>query len=164
MSISDKNQLIVDKNTKMIKNYYSLERKTLEQIYTEVLLKIEHIKNEKIFTDVEYTFQSGVGVIQVRNETDLRNIQVNCMEAFKDIMDGNPNKQHVFMDKNNIIREMTAQEMVNMASYVKNIGQQIYSSSWNHKYVNLKSIYENDNLTDDQKIDQILNYDITLSW
>lgn len=162
--VNEKDDLVFDNTTKTIKNYFKYEEKTLDEVYAFVQQDVINVRNSFIYSDIEYNFPSGMGFIQLRNEEDVRNIQVNGMEALKDIVEGNPTKIHYFMDESNTLREMTAQQMVDMTSFVKSVGQHYYSVSWTHKHGNLKAIYENDSLTDEQKIDELLAYDYRTGW
>jgi len=162
--VNEKDDLIFDSQLKNIKNYFKYEEKTLDEVYAFVQQDVINVRNSFVYSDIEYNFPSGMGFIQLRNEEDVRNIQVNGMEALKDVVEGNPTKTHYFMDESNTLREMTAQQMVDMTSFVKSVGQHHYSVSWTHKHVNLKAIYENDSLTDEQKIDELLAYDYRTGW
>jgi len=98
--------------------------------------------------------------VQMRNEIDMRNIHTSATKALTYITNNNGETTMTFRDRDDISHSMTANEMLNFTDYISSIGIQIYSVSWDHKDNGLKPIYEDISLTDDQKIDQLLNYDI----
>ena len=161
-------ELVIDETNKLIKNYFVYTTRPLEEIQEEVYTKkkfeIFAKRDSLIFSDFEYEFPTGVGIIQIRNETDMHNILVNGVDALRDIVEGTPDNIHIFMDRSNTIREMTATEMVAMAKAVKDRSQDIYSKSWIHNHQNLKGIYTDTYLDTQDKIDQILAYDVEKGW
>lgn len=159
VSINNKEELIIDEVDKVIKNLYVYTVKSVDEVYEGVKKEIDEVRDINIYKDVEYQFPSGIGYIQIRNEIDLRNISSSGMAALSDVVSGNTTSTHVFLDRDNILREMTSQEMVNMSLFVKTRCQDIYSTSWNHKHVNLKGIYEDALLSDSEKISQMLSYE-----
>ncbi len=153
--------LVIDEVNKVIMNGLTYLPKTLDEVFTEKCKEVDSTRDGKIYTDVEYTFpDNSTGVIQIRSETDLRNIQVNGMEAMKDVMEGNSDKVHHFMTKENVLKSMSAHEMVNMTSFMKNIGQSVYEWAWQIKHVGLKGIYEDVSKSEEERIDLILNYNM----
>jgi len=161
-------ELVIDETNKLIKNYFVYNTRPLEEVLEEVYdnkkFEIFAKRDSLIFSDFEYEFPTGAGIIQIRNETDMRNIQANGIDALRDVVEGAPGNIHIFMDQSNTIREMTATEMVAMVKSVKDRSQAIYSKSWVHNHQNLKGIYNNTSLDTQGKIDQILAYDVEQGW
>jgi hypothetical protein len=165
-----KNDLLIDNENKVIYNYIYKESKTLDQIYKEKVDGVNGTRNGQIYTDVPYRFpdieyetEEDTSYIQVRDEIDIRNIQVNGIEALKDMAEGNLNTTHYFRDRDDVTHTMSPSGMLKMASAVKNIGQQVYISSWTHKY-NLEQIYLNETLTEEERIDALISYNINDNW
>lgn len=160
--------LVIDEENKVIKGFHIYTPKpledVLEKVYNEKKNEIFERRDQAIYTDMPYDFPSGQGVIQIRNETDLRNIQGNGVDALKDLVAGNTDTVHIFMDQSNTLREMTPQQMADMASAVKAQAQEAYSVSWTYNHQTLKPIYEDDSKTTQQKIDEILALDVTGGW
>jgi hypothetical protein len=98
--------------------------------------------------------------VQVRGEADTRNIHVSATKALTYISKDQGSTTMYFRDRDDVTHSMTAIEMLEFTYHVSDIGQQIYNVSWDHKDNGLKPIYENESLTDTQKIDALLAYDI----
>ncbi len=105
-------------------------------------------------------YQEDTSYIQVRNNDDKNNLFTIGKKALNKVTAGNDEETMYFRDRDNIVHQMTAAQMLEMTNYVADIGQQIFDVSWTHKDAGLKPIFENESLTDEQKIDQILEYDI----
>jgi hypothetical protein len=165
-----KNDLLIDEENKVIYNYIYKISKTVDEVYKEKVDDVNNIRNSQIYSDVPYRFpdteyatEEDTSYIQVRDEVDIRNIQVNGIEALKDIAEQNTTNVHYFRDFEDVTHILTASQILAMASHVKNVGQQIYIVSWTHKYA-LEQIYSNESLTDEQKIDALINYNTNTDW
>jgi hypothetical protein len=169
--INPKESLVVDEENKIIRNYYSKMNKTITQIFEEKCNGINTTRDSYIYSDVIYRFpdteyptEEDYSHIQVRSEIDLRNISANGISAMKDIIENNLAAQHLFLDRENVLHTLTPSQMLEMANYVKTIGQSIYSISWIHKHQNLKGIIDNISLTDEEKLDALVSYDDNQLW
>jgi hypothetical protein len=172
MQYRGKDELIVDEENKIINNYVYKITKSSNSLFSEISKKIDKMRDGQIYSDVPYRFSDtsydlndewDVDFIQLRNDIDLRNVQVNGIAAMKDIMEGNSGAQHVYKDRGNVIHTISAADMVAMASHVKNVGQSVYAASWVHKH-NIKVIIDNPELTEEQKVDALVDYNILSNW
>ena len=166
--VNQASDMVFDAQSNTVKNYYKYTtiplEDVLEKVYTEKRSGVDAERDRNIFSNFIYQFSDGPGEVQLRNETDQRNIQVNGMAALADIVAGTPQITHVFMDANNTPHNMTAQEMLGMSTFAKNRGQHFYSVSWAHKHQGLAGIYTDNTKTNQQKIDDIVAYNIEAGW
>ena len=165
--INTLNDLVIDEVNKVVKNYYKYTpiplEQLLEKVYQEKRNEVVSKRDAMIFSDFGYTFPSGEGIVQLRNEIDLRNIQVNGVSALSDVVAGNASKVHHFMDGGNVLREMSAQQMLDMSNFAKDRAQVFYSVSWQKKHVDLKGIYDGVGSVQ-EKIEGLLAYDVNTGW
>ena len=168
ISVNDMNDMVVDVEKKEVNNYYKYtpvnKEVLLQKIYEGKRMDVDRNRDASIFRNFEYDFPNGKGVVQLRNDIDMRNIQVNTNEAMVDLINNEPNKIHIFMDADNVLHEMTAKQMTELGTFSKTRAQQFYNVSWNHKHNNLKNIYDDVSKSIQQKIDEILAYDTSVGF
>lgn len=156
-------QMALDLENKVIKNVFVYEIKTANIVARLLKNEIENQKNLNIYKDIPYNFPDGQGTIQCRNELDIRNIQINGIEAIKDLSLGITDKTYIFRDLEDKIHHMTLHQMIDMMTYVKNVGQNIFIKSWAHKN-NIDDIINNTELTEEDKLNQLYFYDFLSNW
>jgi hypothetical protein len=107
------------------------------------ILAINALREQKIYSDIAYEFPDGPGVIQLRNNQDVRNIQSLVSGAQMQIIAGNPDAPMVFRDADDNARQLTATQIAQMGAYVLDRGQAVYTASWELKdQVNAASSFE----------------------
>ena len=127
--------------------------------------EIDAIRNEKIYVDVPYYFDdsTAVATIQYRDNDDSFVLNSLFSLSVKYLNDGDDEVEMIYRDKENILHISNPSEISEMGEYVMGLKQLVYSKSWTHKD-NLTDIANNESLTNQEKIDQIQNYDITTNW
>ncbi len=133
---------------------YIIRDFTIDEIKESKYLEIKNIHNEKLYTDVEVEFPDGKAVIQFRDERDRTNISNVSSGAIALVISGNGSTLMKFRTLDNIIRSVSALEMVNIAMTVLNIKQNIVDASWRHK-----DLIEKLNI-----VEEVITYDINLGW
>jgi hypothetical protein len=103
---------------------------SVAELKAKKILAINVLREQKIYSDIAYEFPDGPGVIQLRNNQDIRNIQSLVLGAQMQIIAGNPDAPMVFRDLNDNIRQLTAAQIAQMGAYVLDIGQAVYTDSW----------------------------------
>jgi hypothetical protein len=107
------------------------------------MLAIDALREQKIYSDIAYEFPDGPGVIQLRNNQDIRNIQSLVLGAQMQIIAGNPDAPMVFRDADDNTRQLTAAQLAQMGAYVLDRGQAVYTASWALKnQVNMADSFE----------------------
>ncbi len=154
------NNMTVNNTTKTVSNAWTVNVKSVEEVFTSISKNIDIKRDSLIYSDIEY---NNVGFIQIRNEVDLRNIMSIGIDALKDVVRNNATT-HVFLNRDNVAVNLTPEEAVDMAEFVKAKSQVIYNKSWQHKHVNLKGILDNINLTDEDKVNSLISYDVNSNW
>jgi hypothetical protein len=115
----------------------------LEDAKAKKILAINALREQKIYSDIAYEFPDGPGVIQLRNNQDVRNIQSLVSGAQMQIIAGNPDAPMVFRDADDNTRQLTATQIAQMGAYVLDRGQAVYTASWELKdQVNAASSFE----------------------
>ena len=95
--------------------------------------EVNVIREKKIAAGIPYQFPDGAGTIQTRDEVDIRNIQTNVTTALILNSVGETGSVMVFRDMENIEHKMTPQEVLQMGLYAAQVGQSIYTASWQLK-------------------------------
>lgn len=119
-------------------------------------IEVDRIRDSFFFSDIPYLYpgDTDIDTIQLRDSRDRQNIQDCVMAAQIDIAEGNPDKICTFISGNNIVKFLTARQMVGIGMFLKNRGESIYNIAWFHKN-------EIDKLN---RKEDIIGYDITLGW
>jgi len=125
--------------------------------------QVDLLRDTYIAGGVEHTFPGGaVAKIQTRNEKDIRNILTNGLKALSLVSAGTPEAPMVFRTEDDVVRELTAMQMLEMCSYAGGVGQYYYDISWMHKdVINGKKEHEGALLTTFQ---EIMDYDHERGW
>jgi len=116
-------------------------------------LEVNAVREAKIAAGVPYKFPDGMGTIQTRTTIDVRNIQTNVTTAIILKGTGETRPIMVFRDQENVLHQMTPDQMLQMAVYIANYGQAIYNRSWEIKAV-----------VDDMTASQIVAFDVKANW
>lgn len=161
--------LIIDEEKKIINNYITKKPKSVEDVYDEKIKQIRDIRGSQLQMSIPFNFSDTTyksdetSYIQVRNEKDINNIQLIGVDAIKHVVEGKSASNFVFRDEDNVNHSIPASEMADMVAKIKKVRQDIYTASWNHES-NVKNIIEDEKLTDNEKIDQIVEYDAHVDW
>lgn len=116
---------------------------SVAELKAKKILAINALREQKIYSDIAYEFPDGPGVIQLRNNQDVRNIQSLVLGAQMQIIAGNPDAPMVFRDADDNTRQLTATQIAQMGAYVLDRGQAVYTASWELKdQVNAASSFE----------------------
>ena len=153
--------MTVNSSTKTVDNAWVINLRSSSEVFEIVCDIVDSKRNSLIYSDVEY---SNIGFIQIRNEIDLRNIMSIGMDALKDVVRNNTNNIHTFLNRDNVASTLTPEEAVNIAEFVKARSQTIYNKSWEHKHVNLKAILNNSTISEEEKVNSLMNYDFNSNW
>jgi hypothetical protein len=108
----------------------SIYESVLSDAKAKKMLTINVLREQKIYSDIAYEFPDGPGVIQLRNNQDVRNIQSLVSGAQMQIIAGNPDAPMVFRDLDDNTRQLTAVQIAQMGAYVLNRSQAVYTASW----------------------------------
>ena len=132
----------------------------LKQNRTE---EISLLRDEKLSTGVPYIFPNDVfGHIQIRDDNDRINVLINGVTAIFYLFNNQPEAPMVFRDQENRVHYINATQILDMALFAGNYGQNIYLTSWVHKdNINNFEIIDNDIIT---AYTNVLNYDISTGW
>lgn len=113
---------------------YTITDKSLEFLIEQKCRQVDNRRDQELSMGVEYEFPDGeIAVVQTRDSKDERNIMVNATKALTLVMSGNPDSPMQFRTEDDVLRDLTAQQMLDMTSYVGEKGQEIYSISWTIK-------------------------------
>lgn len=136
----------------------------LEHVRVIKRKEVDRIRDEYIYSNVLYQFNGTQAYIQLRDDVDMRNIQVNGVKALAYIATGASDAVMYFRTEDDVVREMTATEMFTMVSYIGQIGQSIYETSWMHKdRIDGKIPYPSDGQYMDT-VQKVRNYNVLQSW
>jgi len=116
-------------------------------------LEVGAVREAKIAVGISYKFPDGQGTIQTRSLIDVRNIQTNVTTALIFKGAGEVRPVMVFRDQENVLHQMTPDQMLQMAVYMANSGQAIYNRSWE-----LKDAVEG------MTTEQIAAFDVEANW
>ncbi|MBU1173686.1 MAG: DUF4376 domain-containing protein [Proteobacteria bacterium] len=116
-------------------------------------LEVGVVREAKIAAGITYQFPDGQGTIQTRSLIDVRNIQTNVTTALIFKGAGEIRPVMVFRDQENVLHQMTPDQMLQMAVYIANFGQAIYNRSWE-----LKDAVEG------MTTEQIVAFDVEANW
>jgi len=111
------------------------------------------VREAKIAAGIPYQFPDRQGTIQTRSLIDVRNIQTNVTTAIILKGAGEIRSVMVFRDQENVLHQMTPDQMLQMAVYIANFGQAIYNRSWE-----LKDAVEG------MTTEQIVAFDVEANW
>ena len=155
---------IFDEENKRVVKKYTFSRKSPVEVYSDLKKKVDDLFSEKFFQDVQYEYPGGYKwFVQLRNQNDLQNISFKGLSAMRDVAKGDIHKEHIFLDKENVLRSLPAFYMLELALLVEERFQKFKEVSWKHKHHNLKNIFTSD-LAPDEKVDALLAYNINLLW
>jgi hypothetical protein len=126
---------------------------TLENVLLQKINEVNIIREKKIAAGIPYQFPDGVGTIQTRDLTDVRNIQTNVTTAIILQASGETGAVMVFRDMENDLHQMTPAQMATMGVYIAQQGQVIYTRSWQ-----LKATLETMTLA------QLQAFDVEANW
>ena len=124
--------------------------------------EIDTLRSEYLYVDIPYTFSDLAGTIQYRDADD--SFVINSIFSLATSYLGDDNDSElIYRDKENVLHYLSPREVSDMGDYVMGLKQLVYTKSWAHKD-NLSAIANNDSLTDEEKVTQIQNYDISTNW
>ena len=149
-------ELVFDSANKIIRGFKTYKLKSLDSVYKQKQDEITKDRDSKIYTDISHSVLNG-GHVQVRNMQDMMNLNGLMSDALYSKLN-NISKTHNFIDAENNIHTLTSDQVIEMCTYVKAQIESIYAESWNAKFVELKAIYDNGNLSLEEKLNQINNY------
>lgn len=128
---------------------------SVEEAKADVGSKIDALRIEKTFTDVNVTFPSGEKKdIQFRSEFDMSNLLSVAMAGLALIVSGKQNDTVVYRTKDNVTHALKAVEMVGIGMAVMAAKQAIVSAAWTHK----------DAIKNLETIEALDAYDISTGW
>lgn len=103
---------------------------TLQEVKNKKKAEIERLRDSKVASGVPYIFPDGGGIVQTRDEKDIRNIQAQVMAAL--ILSGQPVKLW-FRSQEDVSHPMTPEQMITMGLAVYTAINAIYQASWDKK-------------------------------
>lgn len=117
--------------------------------------EVEALRNRYLYTDVTVQFPGGdYAVIQFRNEADRTNLSNVGAGAMSYVLLGAPETPMVYRTEDNVIRTVTAAEMIQIAGYVLQSKQGVVDNAWKHK----------DAMKQLESLVSLETYDITTGW
>ena len=123
-----------DEETQTVTATYTLTDIPLETLIQRKRDEVDQRRDQELSRGVEYMFPDGdTAIVQTRDAKDERNILINHNKAFALVMSGQPDAPMQFRTQDDVLRNLTAQQMLEMTSYVGEQGQDIYSTSWQIK-------------------------------
>lgn len=135
----------------------------LEKARDALCRKVDLIRESHIAGGVSFNFaDGGIATIQTRGEKDVRNIMTNGMKALALVSSGQPNTPMQFRTQDDVVRQMTALEMLAMTDKVGEVGQYFYGISWLHKDKINGKIEHNGVLLD--TFEKVVAYDYEAGW
>jgi hypothetical protein len=107
---------------------------------------------------MSYVFPDGkIGHIQLRNQTDLDNINALYSDATNSVTN-NIDKVFSFKDRENNPHSMSSQEMSDMCALVRTHTDTIFSEYWDKKHNGLEELYINSANSEAEKINAIISF------
>ena len=162
------NECTVNIRLGAIVDYYAIVPRGVEEIYNNFLQTVNQLRDVLTYKDISYTFPNGIqGTIQLRNEKDLTNIMSIETSILTNLVLGDSvdkSEDIIFLDKEDVEHVLNSGEALKMVKRVKDHVRRIREISWNHKHNILKSIYEDESISDDEKIARILDHDVESLW
>jgi len=145
--------------------FYTKERdhfiKYINNLKKELNEKINKERNERFYSDVEYNFPDlydknifHKDIIDIRDESDRQCFQDLAIDAQYHIFKGQPNHVCCYMPQSNNLKFMTAEQLLDMVLFLKERGESIYATSWNHKIA----------ISMMQSEEELLNYNYKEGW
>lgn len=120
-----------DEETKVVTATYTLSPYSASYLIDQKIKQVKQHRDWELSRGVEYQFPDGdIAIVQTRDSKDERNILVNGTKALTLVMSGQPDAPMQFRTQDDVLRDLTAQQMLEMTSYVGEKGQEIYSISW----------------------------------
>lgn len=126
--------------------------------------EVAELRDEKLSNGVPYLYPPNnmLNHVQIRDDKDRINVLINGITAIFYLFNNQPDANMVFRSQENIVHHLTASEILDMALFASNYGQQVYLTSWFHKdNINAIEIIDNDIM---RAYNEVLNYDITTGW
>jgi hypothetical protein len=155
--VNSLDEMVIDFTNKKIKNYFKAISFSLKDVYDSKVKELELTKNERVFVNLRYMFPDNMsGIIQLRNQTDLDNINALYTDAVFAIT-SNVEKTFSFKDEANISHEMTTQQMSELGSFVKAHYDKVFLEHWEIKHNTLDSIYNTISKSESDRINDILS-------
>lgn len=154
--VNNLNDMTIDFTRKRIINYFSAVPISLKEIYDKKVKELEITKNQRIFVNLNYIFPDNKsGTIQLRNQTDLDNINALYADSMYSITN-NVEKVYSFKDEANISHNMTPQQMSELGNFVKTHYDKVFLEYWDLKHNKLDPIYTNMLKSESDKINEII--------
>ena len=125
----------------------------LNTLKESICKSVDSFRDSIIHAGLSYTFPDGDGVIDIRNEVDIRNIQGLSSSALALVMMSDETMLP-FRDNANVTHSMTPPQVVEMGQIVASYISKAYQVSWNHK----------DTIRGLETVEAVMAYDYTGGW
>ena len=95
--------------------------------------EVEALRDAKIAEGMLYQFPDSTGTIQLRSDTDLRNVQGVASSGQSLVISGDASTTLTFRDQENSTHQLTGQQAVDMGLAVSQYVTAHYEACWGHK-------------------------------
>ena len=106
---------------------------TIEAAQSRRKAEVDAMRVSKLAQGLYYGFPDGQGTIQLRNESDFRNVQGIASSGQALIVAGDSSTTLSFRDAENVTHELTGQQALQMGLAVSAFISAHYKASWTHK-------------------------------
>jgi hypothetical protein len=115
--------------------------------------EVDIIRDQKIAEGMPFNFSNGIGVVQLRHEKDIRNIQGRASAGLALSAMGDTTTVLTFRDAADVTHPMTARDAIVLGLSASQFISENYEAAWNHKDIMVK-------LTPAE----LAVYDVTTGW
>lgn len=148
--------LVFDSVNKIITGFKTYELKSVDEVYNSKVQQITAARENSTYQNVSHSVLNGQS-IQLKSQQDMINLNGMMSDALYCKIN-NITKTHTFIDATDGIHSLTSDQVIELCTFVKNHIESIYAQNWYSKFVELKAIYENNSLSTEDKLNQIVNY------
>lgn len=105
----------------------------LEQVKAQVSAQIDALRDQKIAAGMPFSFPDGLGTVQLRKESDFRNVQGVASSGQALVVAGDTTTLLDFRDAENVTHPLTGLQAVQMGLSVSGFISARYKAAWVHK-------------------------------
>lgn len=133
---------------------YVAPTESLADAKSRVSAEIDALRDQLIAAGMQHSFPDGTGTVQLRKESDFRNVQGVASSGQALIMIGDTTTVLGFRDAENVTHPLTGSQAVQLGLAVSSFVSAHYSAGWAHK----------DAVAQLATAEQVQQYNYSINW